>query len=392
MSTATRDSIADQISDLFRKRFHETPLIVRSPGRVNLIGEHTDYNEGFVLPASIDKAAFVAITPRNDDQFHWIAADLNDEYTGNIHVLQKSDKGWPNYLMGVTEQLLKGGHQIRGFNCVFSGNVPIGAGMSSSAALECAVAFSLNELYGLNLSKIDLVKLCQKAENEFVGVKSGIMDQFASIFGKKDHVIRLDCRSLAYEYFPFKMQGIRIVLCDTQVKHSLVTSEYNTRRAQCEAGVKQLQQYDPQIRSLRDVPLALLKHHRMEMEPVVYNRCLYVIEENARLLAATEDLQRGDMQAFGKRMYLTHYGLRDLYEVSCPELDFLVEFTEQENIVLGARMMGGGFGGCTINLVKEEEIEAFYGRITEAYKKAMKRDLKIYTGKIEDGTSIISTQ
>jgi galactokinase len=390
MPTTTAESIPDHIAALFKKQFYETPLIVRSPGRVNLIGEHTDYNEGFVLPASIDKAAYVAITPRTDDQFHWIAADLKDEFTGDIHSLQKSSKGWPNYLMGVTEQLLKAGHSLKGFNCVFSGNVPIGAGMSSSAALECAVAFSLNELFHLKLSKIDLVKLSQKAENEFVGVKSGIMDQFASMFGKKDHVIRLDCRSLEYEYFPFKMQDIRIVLCDTQVKHSLVTSEYNTRRAQCEAGVKLLQQYDSEIKSLRDVELSLLEQHRMEMEPVVYNRCLYVVEENARLLEATEDLQRGDMASFGNRMYLTHYGLRDLYEVSCPELDFLVEFTENEDIVLGSRMMGGGFGGCTINLVKEENIDDFYDRITVAYKKGMKKDLKIYTGKIESGTSIIS--
>jgi galactokinase len=185
------------------------------------------------------------------------------------------------------------------------------------------------------------------------------------------------------------MQGIRIVLCDTMVKHSLVTSEYNTRRAQCEAGVALLQQYDPQIKALRDVSRALLEQHRMEMEPVVYNRCLYVVEENARLLAATEDLQRGDMTSFGNRMYLTHYGLRDLYEVSCPELDFLVKFTENEEIVLGSRMMGGGFGGCTINLVKEENIESFYDRITAAYKEGMGKNLQIYTGKIEGGTSII---
>jgi galactokinase len=389
MPTATQETIVTHIKELFQKQFGKEPLLVRSPGRVNLIGEHTDYNEGFVLPASIDKAAFVAMTPREDDQFHWIAADLNDEFKGNIHSISKSDKSWPNYLLGITQQFLKAKYAIKGFDCVISGNVPIGAGMSSSAALECAVAYSLNELFHLSIPKIDMVKMGQKAENEFVGVNSGIMDQFASMFGKADHVIKLDCRSLEYEYFPFKMQDIRIVLCDTQVKHSLVTSEYNTRRAQCEAGVKLLQQYDPSIKSLRDVSRALLEKHRMEMEPVVYNRCLYVVEENSRLLAATEDLQRGDMQSFGNRMYLTHYGLRDLYEVSVPELDYLVEFTEKEEIVLGARMMGGGFGGCTINLVKEQEIEPFFERITKAYKKDMKKDLKIYTAKIEGGTSII---
>jgi galactokinase len=261
--------------------------------------------------------------------------------------------------------------------------------MSSSAALECAVGFALSEAFNLNISKMELVKLGQKVENEFVGVKSGIMDQFASVFGKKDHVIRLDCRSLEYEYFPFKMQDIRIVLCDTGVKHSLVTTEYNTRREQCEAGVKLLQSYYPEVKSLRDVTRERLEQHRMEMDPIVYNRCLYVVEENARLLAATEDLQRGDMASFGNRMYLTHYGLRDLYEVSVPELDYLVEFTEKEDIVLGARMMGGGFGGCTINLVKEDNIEAFFDRISKAYKRDIGIDLKIYDGKIEDGTSLI---
>ena len=389
MQTAASTDIASHIEEVFKQHFHTKPLLVRSPGRVNLIGEHTDYNEGFVLPASVDKAAYVALTPRQDDYYNWVAADLNDTYSGKLPEIQKSDKGWPNYISGMVDQLIKAGYKIRGFDCVIGGNVPIGAGMSSSAALECAVGFALSEAFNLNISRIDLVKLGQKVENEFVGVNSGIMDQFASVFGKKDHVIKLDCRSLEYEYFPFKMQGIRIVLCDTGVKHSLVTSEYNTRRAQCEAGVKVLQGYYPEIKSLRDVNRARLEQHRMEMEPVVYNRCLYVVEENARLLAATEDLQRADMVAFGNQMYLTHYGLRDLYEVSCPELDYLVEFTEQEDIVLGARMMGGGFGGCTINLVKEENIEAFFSRISEAYKKDIGIDLKIYDGKIEDGTSII---
>jgi galactokinase len=389
MSTAATTDIISHLETVFKQHFHTQPIIVRSPGRVNLIGEHTDYNEGFVLPAAVDKAAYVALTPRQDDNYNWIAADLNDSYSGKLPDIQKSDKGWPNYLSGMVDQLIKAGYKIRGFDCVITANVPIGAGMSSSAALECAVGFALSEAFNLNISKMELVKLGQKVENEFVGVKSGIMDQFASVFGKKDHVIRLDCRSLEYEYFPFKMQDIRIVLCDTGVKHSLVTTEYNTRREQCEAGVKLLQSYYPEVKSLRDVTRERLEQHRMEMDPIVYNRCLYVVEENARLLAATEDLQRGDMASFGNRMYLTHYGLRDLYEVSVPELDYLVEFTEKEDIVLGARMMGGGFGGCTINLVKEDNIEAFFDRISKAYKRDIGIDLKIYDGKIEDGTSLI---
>jgi galactokinase len=384
-------NIPGHVYSVFQSHFKSRPLIVRSPGRVNLIGEHTDYNEGFVLPAAVDKAAYVAMAPSDDAYCHWIASDLNDTFETRPDELTPSPKGWPNYLMGVVDQLRKAGYPVGAFNCVISSDVPVGAGMSSSAALECSVAFGLNHLHGWNIPKMELVKLAQKAENEFVGVKCGIMDQFASVFGKKGHVVRLDCRSLEHTYFPFMMDGIRIVLLDTGVKHSLADSEYNDRRAQCEEGVRVLQRHNPAIRSLRDADREILLRHQREFDPLIFNRCMYVVEENARLLAACDDLSRGDMISFGQRMYGSHNGLRDMYEVSCPELDYLVSFTITEEAVLGARMMGGGFGGCTINLVRDEAVDDLFERARKAYQIAMGRELKMYTGIIEDGTGIIDS-
>jgi galactokinase len=261
--------------------------------------------------------------------------------------------------------------------------------MSSSAALECATAFALNELFGLGIDPLTMVKLSQKAENEFVGVQCGIMDQFASMFGRRGHVIRLDCQSLDYEYVPFNTEGIRIVLMDTNVKHSLASSEYNTRRLQCEAGVKLIQAHEPGVKSLRDATPAMLEQYVAPADALVYQRCRYVVEENLRLLAASADLQQGDIAGFGRKMFATHEGLSKLYEVSCPELDFLVDHVRDNPAVIGARMMGGGFGGCTINLVKEEAIEALIAKATPAYARTMNKELKVYIGQIENGTSLL---
>jgi galactokinase len=240
------------------------------------------------------------------------------------------------------------------------------------------------------MDPLTMVKLSQKAENEFVGVQCGIMDQFASMFGRKNHVIRLDCQSLAYEYVPFNTDGIRIVLLDTNVKHSLASSEYNTRRQQCEAGVRMIQAHEPAVRSLRDATPAMLDQYVASQDELVYRRCQYVVEENLRLLAATVDLAGGDIAAFGQKMFATHEGLSRKYEVSCPELDFLVAAVKGRAGVIGARMMGGGFGGCTINLVKEEVIGELVAELTPAYAKAMDKELKVYIGQIENGTSLVS--
>jgi galactokinase len=380
-----KNKIVNKFVELYKKE----PLLVSSPGRVNLIGEHTDYNEGFVLPAAIDKKVVVALEKNSGSQCRFYACDVEESFHTNIHDLKKSDLRWPDYLSGVVDQLLINGHKISGFDVAFEGNIPLGAGMSSSAALECALIFGLNELFGLGLDRFEMVKLAQKAENEFVGVKCGIMDQFASMFGKKDHVVRLDCRSLGYDYFHFDMSNYLIVLCDTNVKHSLASSEYNTRRRECEKGVEILKKHNPDIQSLRDVTLEMIDRYKNEFDPVVFRRCRYVIEENNRVLQACDDLLRGDLHLFGEKMYLSHAGLRDDYEVSCKELDFLVDLTVDDPKVLGSRMMGGGFGGCTINLVEKDHIDEFIGKMSRAYQQGMNLELKVYVADISEGSGVV---
>ncbi len=380
------DNIKSKFSELFKG---EPTLIVRSPGRVNLIGEHTDYNAGFVLPAAIDKEVVFAIAKNGKEECQLFSYDLNESFSFHPQKMSKSAQGWPNYLMGVVDQVQKLGKSVGGFNLVFGGDIPLGAGLSSSAAIECAMAFSLNQLFDLNIEKFDLVKLSQKAENEFVGVNCGIMDQFASMFGMSNHVIKLDCRSLEYQYFPFDMSDYKIVLCDTLVKHSLASSEYNTRRQECEMGVSIIQKYYNNVEALRDVTLEMLKAHREELGDVIYKRCKYVVEENQRVEDACAALKRNDHLTFGKKMYLSHRGLSEEYEVSCNELDFLVEQTRNDENVLGARMMGGGFGGCTINLVKKDYVDVFSEQMTVAYKSQLGLDLKIYVDSIADGTSVV---
>lgn len=374
----------------FTQTFGEKPLLVRAPGRVNLIGEHTDYNNGFVLPAAINKYIYLAFSKRHDNAIHLISLDLNDESIQDIYTYEQHKKSWADYILGVVQQLQKNNFNISGFNCVFSGDIPLGAGLSSSAALECGVAFSLNELFNLNIDKIDLIRLSQKAENEFVGVKSGIMDQFASMMGKKNNVIKLDCQSLKYEYNPLQMDGIEIVLFDSNIKHSLVTSEYNIRRAQCEAGVKMIQEKHPEVKSLRDATLKMVNEIIKPQDDIIYRRCKYVVEENKRLLDGCDDLQRDDVIAFGKKMFATHDGLSKDYEVSCDELDFLIDCVKDNRDVIGARMMGGGFGGCTINLVKDNAIDDLVKSVARKYKTHTGKDTTVYIAKIEDGVSIIN--
>jgi len=389
IATIQENALTFRIIEKFKETFNTEPMVVRSPGRVNLIGEHTDYNNGFVMPAAINKAIYMAVSRREDDLIHIVSLDLDLSYLGDTGKVVPSSLHWPDYILGVVQQVQALGHKVGGFNCVFGGDIPQGAGMSSSAALECATAFSLNELFGLKMDPLTMVKLSQKAENEFVGVKCGIMDQFASMFGRKNHVIRLDCQSLAYEYVPFNTDGIRIVLLDTNVKHSLASPKYNPRRQQCEAGVALIQAHHPEVESLRDVTLDMLDKYVASADPLVYQRCQYVVEESLRLLAAGEDLKKGDITAFGQKMFATHDGLSRKYEVSCPEADFLVEQVKGRPGVIGARMMGGGFGGCTINLVREEAIDGLVADLTPAYARAMNKELKVYIGQIENGTSLI---
>lgn len=368
----------------------EKSIIVRSPGRINLIGEHTDYNGGFVLPAAINKAVYMVITPGNDNCIKLHSVDLKEDYSTDVTMLQKSaGSSWPNYILGVVDQFQKAGAVLKGFEIAFTADVPIGAGLSSSAAVECATAMALKETFGLDFDKLTMVKLSQKAENEYVGVKCGIMDQFASMFGKKNNVIKLDCRSLDYQYEPFNMNGFKVVLLDTGVKHSLGSSEYNVRRQQCEKGVALVKQHVPAVNSLRDVTMPMLEKYVMSEDILVYLRCRFVVEEIQRLLDACADLEMNNMEAFGKKMFDTHFGLSKMYEVSCKELDYLVDRVKNNPHVLGARMMGGGFGGCTINLVEEEAVTQLIDEITTSYRNAMKLDLKAYVVSIEDGTAVM---
>jgi galactokinase len=381
----------DRIYKIYKEKFDNSPkpIIIRSPGRINLIGEHTDYNEGFVLPAAIDKAIVFAATPRNDAYFHLVSADLNDECIVNADNLRRSSKQWPNYLLGVIDQLQKTGIRPGGVNVVFGGDIPIGAGLSSSAALEAGFIFALNELFDLGIDKLNMVKMAQKAEHEYAGVQCGIMDQFINIFGKDKTVLKLDCRSLEYHYFPFKHDDLRIILCETPTRHDLATSEYNIRRSQCEEGVALLRRYDGSIKSLRDVPMELLLEHQKNFDPLIFKRCRYVLEENERVLLSCDHLKRNDMVSFGKRMLESHTGLRDGYEVSSKDLDVLVELATETDGIIGARMMGGGFGGCTINIVEESKSENFIESIPYRFRKRTGKEIKIYTTRITGGTERI---
>lgn len=379
-----------EIKQAFEARFGQEPIMVKSPGRVNLIGEHTDYNEGFVLPAAVNAAIYFACKPNDGNAFRFFSYDLNESYEISVENIEKCDKSWANYLLGVIAQFVKAGKKVQGFDCVFGGNVPIGAGMSSSAAIETGLAFAINHMQQFNYPTIDMVKFSQKAEHEYAGVQCGIMDQFAAMHGKDSHVIKLDCRSLEYELYPLDMTDQLVILVNTGVKHSLASSEYNKRRQECEAGVAIIKKYKPEVNSLRDVSLNLLNAHKDEMNPVVYDRCSYVIEENLRLENACAALEKSDFDTFGQMMYGSHEGLKNKYQVSCPELDQLVDLSKTIDGVLGARMMGGGFGGCTINLVKKEAAANFEKAVVASYKTPDGNAPRIIKVSIEEGTHLIN--
>ena len=448
----------NSVQEKFKLLFGKKPdLVVTSPGRINLIGEHTDYNGGWVLPAAIDKKITFALGSRTDLVCRLHSIYFNDTEIIDLTNFKSTNKSWVNYLLGVIEQFQNSRDVAcnvseftrdvacnvseftrdvacnaseftkdvasnvsefkrdvtsnvstlpHGFNLVFGGDVPLGAGLSSSAALEAGLAFAINEMFQLGNPRMELVKLAQRAENEFVGVRCGIMDMFASIMGKEGSVMRLDCRSLEFEYFPFNFPDIKIVLCDSGVKHSLGDGEYNIRRAQCEEGVAILKKYYPHISTLRDVSFSLLEKHSSEIPPIVFKRCRYIVNEIARVESACSDLAEHNLIEFGKKMFETHIGLSEDFGVSCEELDFLVSLcalfvdsseyqrtmnNEQRTTksVYGARMMGGGFGGCTINLVRTEAIPEFIEFMRKAYLEKFNLELKTYVVTISDGTQLI---
>lgn len=375
----------EKIKQEFINKFNSIPSIFWSPGRINLIGEHIDYNDGFVLPGAIDKGICYAVALNESDQFNFYAFDYQESLEVSAKEIKKSS-GWKNYVLGVVNEFILLGKEVKGFNCVFGGNIANGAGISSSAAVEGGIAFSLNELLGFGLNRKQLALLCQRAEHNFPGVMCGIMDQYANMHGKKDHVMLLDCQSVTHEYVPFYLTGSTLVLINTNVHHNLAASAYNERRQQCEKGLKILQN-EAEINSFRDIsdPDILLKYQQ-EMGEVVYKRCLYVVEEILRTKKAAELLKQNDIEGFGKLMFRTHDGLKNLYNVSCVELDFLVDFAAKNEAVIGARLMGGGFGGCTINIIKNDGKETFLREAASAYKKEFNIEPEIYEVKIEDGT------
>lgn len=368
----------------FQERFGRKPMVIAAPGRVNLIGEHTDYNKGFVLPGAVDKRIYVAIVKNDSSEVTVFARQFAQSMSFPVSSKEPME-GWINYLIGVTYYLQQTGTQISGVDVLIDGDIPVGAGMSSSAALCSGYGFALNELFGLDFSRMELAVIGQQTEHNFAGVKCGIMDQFASLHGKKNHVMKLDCRSMEYEYIPFDFPGYKIVLVNTMVSHSLAGSEYNVRRAQCEEGVALLKKYYPEIQSLRDVSYEQLTRHWQEFNAVVYDRCTYIVNENQRLLAGCDALRNNDLPGFGEMMYASHKGLSKRYGVSCKELDYLVDIAKTAPGIAGARMMGGGFGGCTINIVEEKAVDSFVDFMQESYKLHFSVIPDVYVMQLEDG-------
>lgn len=378
------NDIANQVRNEFIKRFPGEPHLYFSPGRINFIGEHIDYNDGFVMPAAVDKGVHFAVALNNTNTINFFSIDFNESLEINISEIRKTES-WKNYVVGVINEFLLSGKKVEGFDCVFGGNIANGAGMSSSAAVEGGIAFAINELLNFGLSRKDLALLCQRAEHDFPGVNCGIMDQYANMFGKNEHVILLDCKSVTHEYLPLQLGDYTIVLVNSKVHHSLAASAYNQRRKECEEGLAILKN-GLGVQSFRDVDcIDQLKSFKNEMSDTVYNRCHFVIGEIGRTKTAAQLLKANDIEGFGKLMFVTHEGLRHLYEVSCPELDFMVDFATGYKDVAGARLMGGGFGGCTINLVKNSGKEKFIAEILPAYQNAFNIDAEIYEVKVVDG-------
>jgi galactokinase len=362
----------------------------RAPGRVNLIGEHTDYNDGFVMPAAIGFSTFVTASPRNDRKVLLFSEHFSEEVEFDLDDPNLKATGhWSDYPIGVAVTLERAGYRLKGARLRIRNEVPIGSGLSSSAAIEVATCYALVSNSGPSLDPVEMAKLCQRAENEFVGMRCGIMDQFVSCCGRAGKALMLDCRSLDHRLLPLPPQT-RLVICNTMVKHALAASAYNKRRAECEAGVRHFAQSLPNVRALRDVTEADLKLYGSDLSEVVYRRCRHVIRENARVLDAAKALEEEDLETFGRLMNESHRSLRDDYEVSCRELDVMVELARECDGVYGARMTGGGFGGCTVNLVNVENVDAFKRKVTQGYTEATGLEPEIYVCSAADGAGEIN--
>ena len=375
----------EKIRAKFQELFNTTGSLYASPGRINLIGEHTDYNNGFVFPGAVDKGMIAEIKLNGTDKVRAFALDLNDYAEFGLNEEDAPEASWARYIFGVCREVIKRGGKIAGFDTVFAGDVPLGAGMSSSAALESTYAFALNDMFDLGIEKYELSKIGQATEHNYCGVKCGIMDQFASVFGRDGSLIRLDCRSGEYQYFPWHPKGYRLVLVNSCVKHELAGSPYNERRLQCEHVAEVIKQTHPEVESLRDASMEMLEEVKSQITADEYKRARYVIGEVVRVLTVCDAFEKDDYETVGKMMYETHYGLSKEYEVSCEELDFLTDEAKKCGVT-GSRIMGGGFGGCTINLVKDELYDQFVKEIVPAFTEKYGHEPKIYDVVIGDGS------
>ena len=372
--------LKEKITTTFAGRFGGEGTLYASAGRINLIGEHTDYNGGFVFPGAIDKVIMADIRPNDTDKVRVYSIDIDDYAEFGLNEADAPQQSWARYIFGVCREIIKRGGKVEGFDAVFAGNVPLGAGLSSSAALESCFAFALNDLFnGNSIDKFELARIGQSTEHNYCGVNCGIMDQFASVFGKKDHLMRLDCRAMEYEYFPFKADDYTLVLVDSVVKHELADSPYNKRRASCERVAKRLG-----IETLRDADHAMLDAIKSDITAEDYFRAKFVIEEKERVLEVCDALVKNDFETVGRCMYETHRGLSKDYEVSCEELDYLNDIAKECGVT-GSRIMGGGFGGCTINLVKNDLLDSFIATAKERFNEKYGHEPKIYEVIISDG-------
>ena len=373
-----------KISEKFRTLFGKDGEFFASAGRINLIGEHTDYNGGFVFPGAVDKGIIAEIMLNGTDKVCAYSIDIDEYVEFGLNEEDAPTQSWARYIFGVCRETVKRGGKIGGFNTVFAGDVPLGAGMSSSAALESTFAFALNYLFNLKIDKFELARIGQATEHNYCGVKCGIMDQFASIFGKKGNLIRLDCKTMEYKYFPFNPEGYRLVLLDSVVKHELASSAYNKRRESCERVTASIRKNHPEVEYLRDAKREWLNEVKADITDEDCKRAEYVIGEVQRVLDVCDALERGDYETVGQKMYETHYGMSKLYEVSCEELDFLNNVAKECGVT-GSRVMGGGFGGCTINLVKDEIYDSFIEKAKASFKEKFGHEPKVYDVVISDG-------
>lgn len=376
--------IEESYVSLFGKN---SDIKIKAPGRINILGEHTDYNNGFVMPSAIDKAIYFSIGKREDSKICISALDLENYYEANdINQLVAKSKDWSNHLVGVISEIKKLGFTFdKGVNVCFGGDIPNGAGLSSSAAVEAGIGFGLNEIFGFNLDLLQLAKIAQATEHNYVGVKCGIMDMYASLFSRKNQVIRLDCESLTHDYIPADFEKHTFILVNSAVKHNLADTEYNVRRNQCQVGVEALNHRFGNINTLRDATFEQLKQVKIVIDPITYKRCKYILDEKERVMLASEALTQHDFKKLGEIMNQTHEGLSKMYEVSCGELDFLASEARKIDGVLGSRMMGGGFGGCTLNLIKKEAEAEFREKIKVAYLHEFGINPEIYTANLSEG-------